>query len=162
MTSQGMRRDSASDNSKYILIPSGDRLPEIIEPARALRLVQQSSDSGDYDALHRVFDRIEDQELASTVRGMTPEGLLIYGSMSDAFALSNATQMKDAATVHEAAASTAVSNVVSFSDLSRNFADSVSGSVRKNIASIRNAFGDLAGAASVPQRRYTPQYAMAA
>ncbi len=159
MTSQGMRRDSVSDKtSKYILIPSGDKLPEIIEPARALRLVQQSSDNGDYDALHRVFDRIEDQELASTVRGMTPEGLLIYGSMSDAFALSNATQMKnDAAPVQE----TALSNVVSLSGLSKNFADSVSG-IRKNIASIRNAFGDLAGAAVAPQRHYAPQYAMAA
>ncbi len=159
MTSQGVRRDNVSDkNSKYILIPSGDNLPEIIEPARALRLVQQSSDNGDYDALHRVFDRIEDQELASTVRGMTPEGLLIYGSMADAFALSNATQMKDAAPVQEPA----FSNVVSLSGLSKNFADSVSGSVRKNIASIRNAFGDLANAAATPQRRHAPQYAMAA
>ena len=158
MTSQGMRRDNASDNSKYILIPSGDKLPEIIEPARALRLVQESSDHGDYDALHRVFDRIEDQELASTVRGMTSQGLLIYGSMADAFALSNATQMKDAAPVQEAARS----NVVSLSGLSKNFADSVSGSVRKNIASIRSAFGDLAGVAVAPQRHYAPQYAMAA
>lgn len=159
MTSQGMRRDNVSDkNSKYILIPSGDKLPEIIEPARALRLVQQSSDSGDYDALHRVFDRIEDQELAATVRGMTPEGLLIYGSMSDAFALSPATQMRSEAPAQEAA----FSNVVSLSGLSKNFADSVSGSMRKNIASIRSAFGDLANAAAAPQRRYTPQYAMAA
>lgn len=159
MTSQGMRRDNVSDkNSKYILIPSGDKLPEIIEPARALRLVQQSSDSGDYDALHRVFDRIEDQELAATVRGMTPEGLLIYGSMSDAFALSPATQMRSEAPAQEAA----FSNVVSLSGLSKNFADSVSGSMRKNIASIRSAFGDLANAAAAPQRRYAPQYAMAA
>lgn len=159
MTSLGMRSDSVSDkNSKYILIPSGDKLPEIIEPARALRLVQESSDNGDYDALHRVFDRIEDQDLASTVRGMTSQGLLIYGSMADAFALSHATQMKDAAPVQE----TAFSNVVSLSGLSKNFADSVSGSVRKNIASIRSAFGDLAGAAVVPQRRYAPQYVMAA
>ncbi len=159
MTSLGMRRDSVSDkNSKYILIPSGDKLPEIIEPARALRLVQESSDNGDYDALHRVFDRIEDQELASTVRGMTSQGLLIYGSMADAFALSNATQMKDAAPVQEAA----FSNVVSLSGLSKNFADSVAGTVRNNVAGIRKAFGDLAGAAVAPQRRYAPQYAMAA
>lgn len=144
MTVQGMSRGSASDEtSRYILIPSGDKLPEIIDSTRALRLVKATADSSDYDPLQRIFDRIDDPELASTVRGMTPEGLLIYGTMSHAFALSNATEMKDAAPVEEVPAS----NITFLGDIRKKFAGSVAhytGHICNQIDNIRGAFDSIA------------------
>lgn len=163
MTSKGMSRDNASDqNSRYILIPKGDRLPEIIDSSRALRLVQATAESNDYDALQRVFDRIEDADLAATVRAMTPEGLLIHGTMSDAFALSHATEMKTAQM--DAAAEAGASNIMFLSDIREKFAGSVAhytGHVRKQIKNISDAFDGTAAANAAPAARTALQPRMA-
>lgn len=156
MTSKGMSRDYASDQtSRYILIPAGDRLPEIIDSQRALRLVQATADSYDYDKLQNVFDRIDDADLAATVRAMTPEGLLIHGTMADAFALSHATEMKSAPT-QDVAAEAGASNIMFLGDIREKFAGSVAhytGPVRKQIKNISNAFDSIAAtSAAIPAR----------
>lgn len=168
MTSKGMSRDNASNQtSRYILIPSGDRLPEIIDSARALRLAQATAETNDYDKLQRVFDRIDDADLAATIRAMTPEGLLIHGTMADAFALSHATEMKSAQM--DAAAEAGASNVTFLSHLREKFTGCVApytGHVCKQIKNISDAFDSLAAATTaqaVPVRALAqPRMAMAA
>lgn len=165
MTYQGMRSDSVSRTQQsYILIPhSGNRLPERIEPPHALRLVQNNLDQDD-QALHRVFDRIQDnQELVDCVRGLTTEGLLIYGTMADAFALSNIAEMKEPTTVE--AEEVPVSNVTFLGKISSKFSGSVAhytGHIRHEAGSIRSAFGGLAEAANKPRFGNEPKLALAA
>lgn len=171
MTSKGMNRDNAPRTvQSYILIPnSGNKLPERIESAQALRLVQTSAEQGDNEhALHKISDRIQgDHQLESEVRGywMTSKGLLIHGTMDAAFRLSDVAEMKEPAAMEVPA-----SNVTFLSNIREGFAGSVAhytGHVRKQINNISNAFDGLAAATTVAAApaRYTsnePKFALAA
>lgn len=167
MTYQGMRRDNISRTAQsYILIPdSGNKLPERIEAAQALRLVQDNAGYGEDDiALHKIFDRIQDkQELASCVRGMTQEGLLIYGTMANAFDISHTLDTR------ELSSPAAVeSNVTFLGGIRTAFKGSMehyTGRARESISSISSAFDSFAGAATTAtaHTRYNePRLALAA
>lgn len=171
MTSLGMSRENASEqSSNYILIPHGDRLPEIIDTKRAHGLLQAAAESNDDEKLQRVYDRVDDLELADTIRAITPEGLLIHGTMADAYALSHATEVKSAHTKAAVEASGA-SNVMFLSAIRNQFAGSVAhytGHIRNEINNISQAFGSFAKtfeekpANSVAAGGYKPQVALAA
>ena len=168
MTYQGMHRDNISRTAQsYILIPnSGNKLPERIEAAQALRLVKDNAGYGEDDiALHKIFDRIQDQqELASCVRGMTQEGLLIYGTMANAFDISHTLDSREFAAVAEVPES----NVTFLGGIRSAFKGSMehyTGRAREGISSISNAFDGLAGKAAVAanQARFNePALALAA
>lgn len=166
MTSKGMHRDNVSQTTQsYILIPNtGNKLPERIESAQAMRLVQQSADHADYDqALLKISDRIQgDQDLESQVRGywMTDKGLLIHGTMDAAFRLTQVSDLKKTAEV-------SASNVTFLGDIRQKFKGSVdhyTGRAIEGLQGISYAFDGFAGAQAA-QRAFTsnePKYALAA
>lgn len=167
MTYQGMHRDNISRTAQsYILIPnSGSKLPEIVEAAQALRLVQDNAGYGEDDiALHKIFDRIQDQqELASCVRGMTHEGLLIYGTMANAFDIGHILDSRELS----AASAVADSNITFLGGIRSAFKGSMehyTGRARNSISSISNAFDGFAGVTTAAnQSRYNePRLALAA
>lgn len=161
MTYQGMHRDDVSRSDQaYILIPNSvNKLPERIEAAQALRLVNNASIDDDL-ALFKVSERIQgDPQLESQVRGfwMTGKGLLIHGTIDAAFRLTHAYDTQEAPTT------SAPSLLGSIRSSFKGSMEYYTGRVRREMASISQMFDGSAGhaPAAVPAS-FAPRMALAA
>lgn len=172
MTYTGVRRDNASSSEQnYILIPHAvNKLPEYIEPAQALRLVNSAAHGyEDHDmALLKISDRLQsDPALESQVRGfwMTDKGLLIHGTMDAAFRLSHSySDMCDPAGLGETAPAAGVMFLGGIRSTFKGSMEHYTGCVRNQISNISTAFDGFAGRASnAAGRTYNePKLALAA
>lgn len=166
MTYQGMHRESVSRSDQtYILIPSAvNKLPERIEAAQALRLVNNTSIDDDLGLL-KVSERIQgDPQLESQVRGfwMTDKGLLIHGTMDAAFRLSHADDLQARSPVADAPAASA-SLLGSIRSSFKGSMEYYTGRVRREIDSISQMFDGSAGhVPALATTGYTPRLALAA
>ncbi|QQG36019.1 MAG: hypothetical protein HYS17_11040 [Micavibrio aeruginosavorus] len=162
MTYQGMHRESVSRSDQtYILIPNSvNKLPERIEAAQALRLVNNASIDDDL-ALFKVSERIQgDPQLESQVRGfwITSKGLLLHGTMDAAFRLTHAYDVQDTPE-----AMSAPSLLGSIRSSFKGSMEYYTGCVRREIESISQMFDGFAGhvPAAVPSS-FAPRMALAA
>ncbi|MFN3826931.1 MAG: hypothetical protein ACK4NR_04825 [Micavibrio sp.] len=172
MTYTGVRRGNSSSEHSYILIPHAvDKLPEYIEPAQALRLVNNTARGHeDHDmALVKVSDRLQgDPVLESQVRGfwMTDKGLLIHGTMDAAFRLSHSySDMRDPAGHEETAPAAGVMFLEGIRSTFKGSMEHYTGHVRRQISNISSAFDGFAGSATAPAARSgfgEPKLALAA
>lgn len=166
MTYQGMHREDVSRSDQgYILIPSAvNKLPERIEAAQALRLVNNASIDDDLGLL-KVSERIQgDQHLESQVRGfwMTEKGLLIHGTMDAAFRLSHADDLHARSPLQDTLA-TPASLLGSIRSSFKGSMEYYTGCVRREIDSISQMFDGSAGhVPALASANFAPRLALAA